>query len=71
MVAQARTGNKVRWREDPALRRRLKDCEDKMQQEREILSEAVIHFRENKEQSGISLPGVPTPPTRPQCFIWF
>ena len=25
--------------------------------QRELLSEAVIHFRENKEQSGISLPG--------------
>ena len=48
---------KIRWKDDPSLQRTLKALEDKMERERELMSEAALNFRQSKEENGIRLKG--------------
>jgi Ca2+-binding EF-hand superfamily protein len=57
VVAKGGAAGKVRWNDDPALQRALKALEDKMERERELMSEAALNFRESKEENGIRLEG--------------
>eukprot|EP01050_Picozoa_sp_SAG11_P019286 SAG11_NODE_3048_length_2733_cov_1.307897_1_plen_197_part_00 len=50
-------GGRIRWREEPSLMRTMKSLEDKMEREREMMSEAAMMFRVSKEESGIRLAG--------------
>lgn len=51
------TTGKIRWKDDPSLQRSLKALEDRMERERELMSEAALNFRQSKEENGIRLKG--------------
>lgn len=56
-VLQGQGGQRIRWREEPSLMRTMKALEDKMERERDLMSETALNFRQSKEESGIRLPG--------------